>query len=111
MKVSRGAAKKNFVKTEKDYVSAVTYISQSIENDAIFRNFFRSTWPPSLRKASSSQSKPLFCFVDFAHMLHAIVPRNQVHGAPPSSPLKVLRMVPVGVMITGSLKMDCGLMF
>ena len=36
---------------------------------------------------------------------------QQVHGAPPNSPLNSLLMVPVGVMITGSLKMDCGLMF
>ncbi len=27
------------------------------------------------------------------------------------SPLKTRRIVPVGVMITGSLNMDCGLMF
>ena len=28
-----------------------------------------------------------------------------------SPPLNTLRIVPVGVMITGSLKMDCGLIF
>ena len=33
-------------------------------------------------------------------------------GAGPGSfPLKTRRIVPVGVMMTGSLKMDCGLMF
>jgi hypothetical protein len=58
------------------------------------------------------QAKGNLCFVSSILLrFRTIIQRNQAHGAPPSSPLNCLLIVPVGVMITGSLNIDCGEMF
>jgi hypothetical protein len=50
-------------------------------------------------------------FTDSLQKIEKLYPEAILYSAIPSPFLKFLRIVPVGVRITGSLKIDCGLMF